>query len=147
MKSVMKIAGSGSISQSHGSEDPESTPKCHGSATLVYRARIFKRLWSPGIDSKEWILRAYVAWRAGTITLHIPPRFQAPIDSYVPDTHIMYLIRRCWFLKCSEEWLLVVGGRVLLVHSEIFFVPISSLGRYVFGSEISYNKAPPACLG
>ncbi len=24
---------------------------------------------------------------------------------------------------------------------------ISSLGRYVFGSEISYNKAPPACLG
>ncbi len=23
----------------------------------------------------------------------------------------------------------------------------SSLGRYVFGSEISYNKAPPACLG
>ncbi len=25
---------------------------------------------------------------------------------------------------------------------------MSSLGRYVFGSEISYNKAPPpACLG
>jgi hypothetical protein len=23
----------------------------------------------------------------------------------------------------------------------------SSLGRYVFGSEISYNKPPPACLG
>ncbi len=27
-------------------------------------ARIFKRLWSPGIDSKEWIPPAYVAWRA-----------------------------------------------------------------------------------
>ncbi len=32
-------------------------------------ARIFKRLWSPGIDSKASIPPAYVAWRAGTITL------------------------------------------------------------------------------
>jgi hypothetical protein len=38
---------------------------------LDYRARIFKRLWSPGIDSKEWIPPAYVAWRAGTITLFL----------------------------------------------------------------------------
>ncbi len=22
---------------------------------------------------------------------------------YVPETHFMYFIRRCWFLKCSEE--------------------------------------------
>ncbi len=46
---------------------------------LSYRhagARIFKRLWSPGIDSKEWTPPAYVAWRAGTI----PARFLAPID-------------------------------------------------------------------
>jgi hypothetical protein len=35
------------------------------------RARIFKRLWSPGIDSKELIPPAYVAWRAGTITLFL----------------------------------------------------------------------------
>ncbi len=35
------------------------------------RARIFKRLWSPGIDSKEWIPPAYVAWRAGTIALFL----------------------------------------------------------------------------
>jgi hypothetical protein len=34
-------------------------------------ARIFKRLWSPGIDSKKWIPLAYVAWRAGTITLFL----------------------------------------------------------------------------
>ncbi len=33
--------------------------------------RIFKRLWSKGIDSKEWIPPAYVAWRAGTITLFL----------------------------------------------------------------------------
>ncbi len=31
----------------------------------------FKRLWSPGIDSKEWIPPAYVAGRAGTITLFL----------------------------------------------------------------------------
>ncbi len=43
------------------------------------RARIFKRLWSPGIDSKEWILPAYVAWRAGTITLFLLSSW-APID-------------------------------------------------------------------
>ncbi len=24
-------------------------------------------------------------------------------DFYVPETHIMHFIRRCWFLKCSEE--------------------------------------------
>jgi hypothetical protein len=35
------------------------------------RAPIFKRLWSPGIDSKELIPPAYVAWRAGTITLFL----------------------------------------------------------------------------
>jgi hypothetical protein len=35
------------------------------------RARIFKRLWSPGINSKEWIPPAYVAWRAGRITLFL----------------------------------------------------------------------------
>ncbi len=34
------------------------------------RARIFKRLWSSGIDSKELIPPAYIAWR-----------FLAPIDS------------------------------------------------------------------
>jgi hypothetical protein len=32
------------------------------------RARIFKLLKSPGIDSKEPIPSAYEAWRAGTIT-------------------------------------------------------------------------------
>ncbi len=36
------------------------------------RAGIFKRVWGPGIDSKEWIPPAYVAWRAGTITLFLP---------------------------------------------------------------------------
>ncbi len=34
-------------------------------------ARICKRLWSPGIDTKASIPPAYVAWRAGTITLFL----------------------------------------------------------------------------
>ncbi len=38
---------------------------------LDTRARIFKRLWSPGIDSQELIPPAYLAWRAGTITLFL----------------------------------------------------------------------------
>jgi hypothetical protein len=32
----------------------------------THRARICKRLWSPGIDSDGPIPPAYVAWRAGT---------------------------------------------------------------------------------
>ena len=35
------------------------------------RAGIFKPLWSPGIDAKALIPPAYVAWRAGTITLFL----------------------------------------------------------------------------
>ncbi len=38
---------------------------------LFIKARIFKPLWSPGIDSKELIPPVYVAWRAGTITLFL----------------------------------------------------------------------------
>jgi hypothetical protein len=35
------------------------------------RAGIFKPLWSPGIDTKASNPPAYVAWRAGTITLFL----------------------------------------------------------------------------
>jgi hypothetical protein len=44
-------------------------------------ARILKDLWSPGIDCKEWIPPAYVAWRAGTITLY---------SSSVPSLHRLF---------------------------------------------------------
>ncbi len=44
-----------------------------------YRARMFKLLRNPEIDSKESIPPAYVAWRAGTTT-PIPTRFPAHID-------------------------------------------------------------------
>ncbi len=38
------------------------------------RTGIFKRLWSPGIDSKEWIPAAYVAWRAYSSSVPSPHR-------------------------------------------------------------------------
>ncbi len=37
----------------------------------VFWVRTFKCLWGSGIDSKEWIPPAYVAWRAGTKTLFL----------------------------------------------------------------------------
>ncbi len=49
--------------------DGESTAPPHLAPPC--RARIFKRLWSPGINSKEWIPPAYVAWRPGTITIFL----------------------------------------------------------------------------
>ncbi len=41
-------------------------------------ARTYKCLCSPGIDSKEWVPPAYVAWRAGTITLFLLGSFPSP---------------------------------------------------------------------
>ncbi len=41
------------------------------------RARICKRLWSPGIESAESISPAYVAWRAGTPNRVVVPARQA----------------------------------------------------------------------
>ncbi len=41
------------------------------------RARICKRLRSPGIDSEESITPAYVAWRAGTTNRDVVPARQA----------------------------------------------------------------------
>jgi hypothetical protein len=49
----------------------EDELKVSSHLSLLPRARIFKRLWSPGIDSKALIPPAYVAWRAGTITLFL----------------------------------------------------------------------------
>ncbi len=45
----------------------------------VIRARIFKLIRSPRIDSKEPVPPGCVAWRAGT-TNPIPTRFLAPTD-------------------------------------------------------------------
>ncbi len=47
----------------------------HAVYDLLYRARICKRLRSPGIDSKELFPPAYLAWRAGmTNSVVVPAR-------------------------------------------------------------------------
>ncbi len=56
-------------------------------------ARIFKRLWSPGIDSKEWTPPAYVAWRAGTITLFLAPIGCLKIPALLKDLTIMEITK------------------------------------------------------
>ncbi len=48
------------------------------------RARICKRLWSPGIDSEESIPPAYVAWRAGTTNRVLYRPVRLGIDSRAP---------------------------------------------------------------
>ncbi len=50
-------------------------------APPVSRARIFKRLWSPGIDSKEWIPPG-LCILAGRYDSPIPTRCLAPIDFF-----------------------------------------------------------------
>jgi hypothetical protein len=55
------------------------------------------------------------------------------------------LMEPCLWTAALEPWRQVeqYQKRLVLFYS----TNVSSLGRYVFGSEISYNKAPPACLG
>ncbi len=52
--------------RSPGIDSKEPIPPAY-----VAWAGIFKRVWGPGIDAKEWIPPAYVAWRASTITLFL----------------------------------------------------------------------------
>jgi hypothetical protein len=61
------------------------------------RASIFKRLWSPGIDSKGSIPPAYVAGRYNPI----PTRFLAPIDCLkIPALDSLFKTNRKWI--CVE---------------------------------------------
>jgi hypothetical protein len=50
----------------------------------LFRTRICKSLWSPGIDSEESISPAYVAWRASTTNRvsYRPARLR--IDTWSP---------------------------------------------------------------
>ncbi len=50
----------------------------------------------------------------------------------------MYFIRCCWFLKCPEEGLLVGGEGVLLVHSEIYYVPVGDGWEEVLVRNVQY---------
>jgi hypothetical protein len=94
---------------------------------LAIRARIFERLWSPGIDSMERIPPAYEAWRAGTITLFLLGS-QPPIDCLKIPALELLTILRIPFLKtrpCSLFCQLCGNGKRLLVPA----VPVAPLLR------------------
>jgi hypothetical protein len=70
------------------------------SSFCVDRARICKSLWSPGINSKESIAPAYVAWRAGTTNRvvvqvrHAGNRFLGSLkDLQIRALHSMYTVQ------------------------------------------------------
>jgi hypothetical protein len=50
-------------------------------------------------------------------------------------------LRHVWFWYWP---FMLILNKAIRIYS---FCSISSLGRYVFGSEISYNKAPPRLPG
>ncbi len=51
---------------------------------------------------------------------------------YVPETHIMYFIRRCWFLKCSEEIHYVPIG----AGEMWYYVPVDDGWEEVLGCNV-----------
>ncbi len=51
---------------------------------------------------------------------------------YVPETHIMYFIRRCWFLKCSEEIHYVPIG----AGDMWYYVPVDDGWEEVLGCNV-----------
>ncbi len=55
--------------------------------------RISKRFRSPGIDSKESIPSAYVAWLAAMITLFVIPADQHSLAESIPGLLIRLKIR------------------------------------------------------
>ncbi len=86
--------------------------------------------------------------------------FKGCLTLYVPETHIMYFIRRCWFLKCSEEihyvpigagvyvilcpcrwWL----GRSTEIYSNVYITSqyFSLNAKYWTASSGNRTRAPP----
>jgi hypothetical protein len=58
-------------SQPGGIDSLELIPELLKRLQMAAQSPYFKRLWSPGIDSKELIPPVYVARRAGTTTLFL----------------------------------------------------------------------------
>jgi hypothetical protein len=55
------------------------------------------------IDTVLWYVFVVQLLRTLPYSLVSWSTLESSIWFYVPETHIMYFIRRCWFLKCSEE--------------------------------------------
>ncbi len=91
------------------------------------RARIFKLLKSPRIDSKQSIPPAYVAWRRRYDNL-VPTRFLAPMDclqirAQLEHSGVQYSKR-------------VVGEREIVDVKILYYIEIRVRPHFRFGSEI-----------
>ncbi len=64
---------------------------------------------------------------------------------HVPELSFTSYISWC-FYQCALMDLMYLRSLSLLIFPDVS-TSASSLGRYVFGSEISYNKAPPRLPG
>jgi hypothetical protein len=74
----------------------DGNPSLQASSGQMIWARIFKRFWSPGIDSEDWIPPAYICSLADRYDNPIPPRCLAPIN--------------CLIIPAQRSILLVLGG-------------------------------------
>ncbi len=97
---------------------------------VLFRYGIFKLLRSPGIDSKESIPPAYVAWRVGTTTLFLL-EFLAPINrSKIPALGVLFLNKTALFQKRKKYALLycnlgeVIRSRCSMFHIELSLLPL-----------------------
>jgi hypothetical protein len=88
-------------------------PRAKGTSS---RAQILKHLRSPGINSKELILPAYVAWRAGRYDNPIPTRFLAPIVCYICNSSTV--------LKNELKNVIYFGGDVWTTAGWILNFPL-----------------------
>ncbi len=133
----MRNLGSGNLSDpGSGVEKIRTRDKHPGSATLQFT--FWDQIWSSSIGGEGELRIRGVQQRGGSSPRGPAPRAQRIFPThvsgkfifvshfyrsncsrgqlarseilYVPETHIMYFIRRCWFLKCSEEVLLGGGG-------------------------------------
>jgi hypothetical protein len=105
---MTKIAGSGSISQKHGSEDPDLDPPQNV------------------MDPEHCMERC------------------ADIGSY---NKYPYLVKQMPLGISYLNKIISLNVKYECVNRKVVTILMSSLGRYVFGSEISYNKAPPRLPG
>ncbi len=87
-------------------------------------------------------------WRSCVVDIHDVPI--VPAAAFIPD----WLPACCCWLHYFVQASLLLLAPLLFWRSSAFAFILavegghaSSLGRYVFGSEISYNKAPPRLPG
>ncbi len=107
-----------------------------------YMFQIFGTMWRKNSESGEPLqssggTQSRLPWRRLTLETQARKLLLDKLWSlrkylYVPETHIMYFIRRCWFLKCSEEIHYVPLGD----GDMWYFVPVDDGWEEVLGHNV-----------